>query len=65
MNLSTHKVIETEHIKIDEFEENSEEQSSKEPKDYRKFVYFEPDTLPIIQHITPPESPRSRVSIEL
>ena len=45
LNLSTHKVIESAHVKIDEFIEKSEEQSSKEPKNYRNFVYYKLDTL--------------------
>ena len=45
LNLTTHKVIESAHVKIDEFVEKSEEKSRKEPKNYRIFVYFEPDTL--------------------
>ena len=65
LNLATHKVIESAHVKIDEFVEKNEEQSSKEPKDYRNFIYFEPDSLPSIQHITPFESPKFGVSTEL
>ena len=46
MNFSTHKIIESAHVRIDEFVEKSEEESSKEPKDYRRFIYYEPNTLP-------------------
>ena len=46
LNLSTHKVIESAHVKVDEFAEKTEEQSKKELEDYRRFVYIEPDTLP-------------------
>ena len=46
MNLSTHKVIESAHVKIDEFVEKSEEQSSKKLENYRNFVYYEPNNLP-------------------
>lgn len=44
------------HVKIDEFVEKSEEKSSNDPEDYRKFIYSELNTLPRIQQITPPES---------
>ena len=33
LNLSTHKIIESAHVKIDELIGQSEEESSKEPKD--------------------------------
>ena len=50
LNLSTHKVIESAHVKIDEFVERSEEKSSKEPKEYRNFFFYEEEleTLPQI-----------------
>ena len=43
LNLSTYKVIESAHVKVDEFAEKTEEESKKEPKDYRRFVFI--DTL--------------------
>ena len=49
LNLATHKVIESVHLKIDEFVEKSEEKSSKRPKEYRNFVYYELDTIPKTQ----------------
>ena len=45
LNLTTHKIIESAHVRIDEFAEKSEEESNKEHEDYRRFVYYEPDTL--------------------
>ena len=33
LNLSTHKVIESAHVKINEFTEKTTEESKKEPKD--------------------------------
>ena len=36
MNLSTHKVIESAHVKVDEFVERTEEESKKELEDYRR-----------------------------
>ena len=45
LNLTTHKIIESENVRIDEFAEKSEEESRKEPKDYRRFVYYELDTF--------------------
>ena len=55
-------------MKIDEFVEKREEQSSKEPKNYKNFVYYEPHTLPNSignQQTSPPESPESPVKPEL
>ena len=46
LNLSTHKVIESAHVKVDEFAKKSEEESKRIPEDYRRFVYIEPDTVP-------------------
>ena len=68
LNLSTHKIIESAHVRIDEFAEKSEEESNKEPEDYRRFVYYEPDTLPNLsgsQKYSPPESPKSPKATEL
>ena len=45
LNLSTHKIIESAHVRIDEFVEKSEEESNKELEDYRIFIYYEPNTL--------------------
>ena len=42
----THKIIESAHVRIDEFVEKIEEERKKEPEDYKRFVYIEPDTLP-------------------
>ena len=44
LNLSTHKIIESAHVKVDEFAEKTEEESKKEPEDYKIFVFI--DTLP-------------------
>ena len=33
-------------MRIDEFVESSEEESNREPKDYKRFVYYEPDIVP-------------------
>ena len=46
LNLSTHKVIESGHVKVDEFAERTREESKKESKDYRRFVFIEPDAVP-------------------
>ena len=67
-NLTTHKIIESAHVKIDEFAENSEEERSKEPEDYRSFMYYELDTLPNpsnSQETSSLESPMSLVHLEL
>ena len=41
MNLSTHKTIESSHMKVDEFAEKIEEESKKEPEDYMRFVFID------------------------
>ena len=46
LNLSTHKIIKSAHVRIDKFVEKSEEEINREPKDYKKFIYFEPNTFP-------------------
>ena len=46
LNLSTHKIIESAHVRIDEFAEKTKEERKKKLKDYRRFSYIEPDTLP-------------------
>ena len=70
LNLSTHKVIESTHVKIDEFVEEYEEQRRKEPENYKNFVYYKIDTLLEdqengSQHSSPPESPKPPVQPEL
>ena len=42
--MSTHKIIESAHVKFDEFTKRIEEENEKEPEDYRRFVFI--DTLP-------------------
>ena len=62
MNLSTYKIIESAHVRIDEFAEKSEEESNKEPEDYIRFVYYEPDTFPNLsksQEVSPLKSLKS------
>ena len=59
LNLSTQKNIESAHVRIDKFTKKSKEESNKEPKEYRRFVYYEPDTLPNLsrrKETSPPES---------
>ena len=46
LNFSTHKIIGSAHVKVDEFVERTEEESKKEPEDYKRFVYIKLDTLP-------------------
>ena len=38
LNLSTHKVIESAHVKVDEFAERTEKESKREPEDYKRFI---------------------------
>ena len=46
LNLSTHKVIESAHVKVDEFAEKIEEERKKVPEDYKRFVYIESKIVP-------------------
>ena len=57
MNLSTHKVIESVHVKIDEFAERNEEYINKEPEDYKNFVSYELDTIPKSQALVIGQQP--------
>ena len=43
LNLSTHKIIESAHVKVDEFVEKTGEERKKEHEDYRRFFFI--DTL--------------------
>ena len=66
--MSTLKIIESAHVRIDEFAERSEEESSKEPKDYKRFFFYEPNTYPIISKgndASTPKSPKAPTFIEL
>ena len=68
MNLTTHKIIESAHVRIHEFSKKSEEESSKEPKDYISFVYYEANTLPNLsdsQVTSAAKTPKSLVQPKL
>ena len=68
LNFSTHNIIESAHVRIDEFVEKSEEERKKEPEDYRIFIYYELDTLPNIferKETSSPLSLKSPMLIEL
>ena len=68
LNFSTHKIIESAHVKIDEFVEKSEEESHKDREDYRRFFYYEPDTLPNLperKETSSPESPKFSIVMKL
>ena len=68
MNLTNHKIIESAHVKIDEFAEKSEEERNKEPEDYRRFFYYEPKILPNLskrKEASPPKSPKSPKATKL
>ena len=43
LNLSTHKVIESAHVNVDEFLQKTKEEKKKQPEDDRRFVFI--DTL--------------------
>ena len=64
----THKIIESAHVRIDEFVEKSEEERKKELEDYRRFIYYEPDTLLNLskrKEASPSKSLRSPIVTEL
>ena len=68
LNFSTHKIIESAHVRINEFAKKSEEESSKEPRDYKKFFYYKPNIVPNLSRIleaSTPKSPKSLKSTEL
>ena len=60
--MSTHKVIESAHVKVDVFAERFEEERKKEPKDYRRFIYIEPDTIPVNSENHESSTPESSVT---
>lgn len=62
LNLSTHKVIESAHVKVDEFAKRSEEESKREPEDYRRFVSIELDTIPDTSANQESSTPESSVT---
>ena len=67
LNLSIYKIIESVHVRIDEFVEKSNEERNKEPEDYRRFIYYEPDTLPNLserKEDSPPKSQKSPTTTE-
>ena len=64
-NLSTQNVIESAHVKVDEFVEKTEEESKKEPEDYKRFDYIEPNTLPEISLNYEIASTKPSIVIEL
>ena len=64
MNLSTHKVIESAHVKVDEFVEKIEKERKKEIEDYIRFIFI--DTIidtSINKRIVPAES-NSTIKLE-
>ena len=50
--MSSQKIIESAHVRIDEFVEKSEEEGNKELEDYRKFIYYETNNFPEERGIT-------------
>ena len=68
LNFSTHKIIESAHVRIDVLAKRSEEESKKELKDYWRFIYYEPDTMLDLskkKEASPPKSRKSLKAIEL
>ena len=62
LNLSTYKAIESAHVKVDEFAERTEEESKREPKDYRRFLFIEPDIVPVTSENQESSTPESSVT---
>ena len=59
LNFSTHKVIESAHVKVDEFVERTEKERKRELEDYMRFIYIEPNIVPdtsVNQETSTPES---------
>ena len=68
LNLTTHKIVESAHVRIYRIAERSEEESKKELEDYRRFVYYELDTLPDLfeaKETSPPKIPKSPMITKL
>ena len=65
LNFSTHKIIESAHVRIDEFAKKTKEENNKEPEDYKRFIYYEPDTLPNIFNNKENSHPKLSIVIEL
>ena len=49
-------------MKVDEFAERTEEESKKEPEDYRRFIFIEPDTVPVAPTNHESSTPKSSVT---
>lgn len=69
LNLSTQKIIESTHVRIDEFTKKSKEESIKEPKDYIKLIFYQPDhilsNIMASQNTSPFKYPKSPEATEL
>ena len=68
MNFYSHKIIESAHVRIDEFVEKSEEERKKESEYYSRFIYYEPNTFPNLferKETSSPESIKSPTVTEL
>jgi len=65
LNLSTHKVIESAHVKVDEFVEKTREESNKEHEDCRRFIFI--DTIPkiLFNKRAVPTKPNSATKLEI
>ena len=59
LNFSTYKIIGSAHVRIDEFVEKSEEERKIELEDYKKIIYYEPNTLPNLFERKETSSPES------
>ena len=65
LNLSTHKVIESAHVKVDEFAEKTTNESNKEPEDYRRFIFIDTISDTSVNKRTVPAEPNLATELEI
>ena len=65
MNLSTHKVIESAHVKVDEFVEKTVKESKKEPEDYRRFIFIDTISDTSVNKRIVPAEPSSATELKI
>ena len=46
LNINTNKVVESANVRIDEFAERNEAESTQEPKIYRSFIFLDENEIP-------------------
>ena len=63
--MSTHKVIESAHVKVDEFAKKIAEESKKEPEDYRRFIFIDTLLDTSVNKRTVPTEPSTATELEI